>query len=130
MTDAIVVEDLTAVELTEAYLARSLSPVEATRLALARIDTLDEHIGAFCLVDRDQALEQAAASEARYRDRAPLGPLDGVPMGVKDVFLTRGWPTRKGSRGSSDAPGEDDVLFLPHHAAELIERTLDIKKGR
>jgi aspartyl-tRNA(Asn)/glutamyl-tRNA(Gln) amidotransferase subunit A len=64
---------------------------------LGRIEALDDKINAFCLVDRDAALAQAEASEERFRDGEPLGPLDGVPIAVKDLLLTKGWPTLRGS---------------------------------
>ena len=90
--------EMTAVELVAAYGAKELSPVEATEAVLARIDEVDGEINAMCLVDRESALAQARASEARWQAGAPQGLLDGVPTSMKDIFLTRGWPTLRGSR--------------------------------
>lgn len=87
----------TAERLTAAYRTRELSPVEATRAALAAIASRNEELRAFCLVDEARALEQARASEERWGAGSPLGPLDGVPASVKDLFLTAGWPTLRGS---------------------------------
>jgi aspartyl-tRNA(Asn)/glutamyl-tRNA(Gln) amidotransferase subunit A len=89
---------LSATELVAAYRDRSLSPVEATRNALARIDALNPRLNAFVLVDHESAMRDARASEARWMKGAPAGLLDGVPTSVKDLLLTRGWPTLRGSR--------------------------------
>ena len=97
MPPAAEIHQLTAIELAEAYRASELSPVEAARALLDRIDQLDDPINAFCFLDPDETLHQAHASEERYAAGKPLGPLDGVPVAVKDLFLTQGWPTLKGS---------------------------------
>ena len=89
---------LTATDLLDAYREDQLSPVEVTEACLARIAEVDDAVNAFCLVDGDAALEQASASEKRWRRGQPCGPLDGVPTSIKDIFLTRGWPTLRGSR--------------------------------
>ena len=88
----------TATELLELYRTGEASPVEATRAVLDRIESLDPTINAFCLVAGDEAMASAAASEVRWRRGEPVGPLDGVPTSIKDLILTRGWPTRRGSR--------------------------------
>lgn len=89
---------LTAAELSKAYAAKELSPVDVAEYALGRIEALDATINSFCLIDGERAMEQAAESEARWMSGAPLSPLDGVPTGVKDLLLTKGWPTLRGSR--------------------------------
>ncbi|MHB1172647.1 MAG: amidase [Lacisediminihabitans sp.] len=90
--------DLTATELLAAYRSKSVSPVQATESALDRIERFDDGFNAFCLVDEEEALRQARASEARWRTGSPIGALDGVPTSIKDLLLTRGWPTLRGSR--------------------------------
>lgn len=90
--------DLTATELLAGYRAGRLSPVKATEDALARIERLDRHVNAFCLVDPDSALAAARASEERWRRGEPIGELDGVPVSIKDALLTVGWPTLRGSK--------------------------------
>jgi Asp-tRNA(Asn)/Glu-tRNA(Gln) amidotransferase A subunit family amidase len=65
---------------------------------LSRIDETDRMLNAFCLVDAERALESAEASEARWQEGAPKDLLDGVPVSIKDLILTRGWPTLRGSR--------------------------------
>ncbi|MDN6534295.1 MAG: amidase, partial [Yaniella sp.] len=89
--------DMTATQLVEAYTTQELSPVEATTAVLDRIDEIDGSFGAYCYVDRNTALEQAKASESRWHADQPQGLLDGVPVSIKDIFLTAGWPTLRGS---------------------------------
>jgi aspartyl-tRNA(Asn)/glutamyl-tRNA(Gln) amidotransferase subunit A len=89
---------LTATELLAAYAAGTASPVEATTAVLERIEALDPTLNAFCLVAADEALSSARASEIRWQRGEPVGPLDGVPTSIKDLVLTKGWPTRRGSR--------------------------------
>ncbi len=86
-----------AVSLLERYRAGALSPVEATGMLLDRLDRLQPSLNAFCLVDRDGALAAARRSEARWRQGEPAGPLDGVPVTIKDLMLMRGFPTLRGS---------------------------------
>ena len=85
-------------ELTAAFARGADSPVAVTEAYLARIEALDGKVGAYLTVTRDEAMAAARASEARYRAGAPLGPLDGAPIAVKDVFCTRGVRTTCGSR--------------------------------
>ncbi len=92
----------TAHELLQIYRSGQASPVDVTQAVLARIERLNPRLNAFCLVDADAALASARASEARWRAHrsggAPVGELDGVPTSIKDLILTRGWPTLRGSR--------------------------------
>ena len=90
--------DCSATELLALYRRGEASPVEATRSVLARIDWLNPVLNAFCLIAHDEALASARASENRWQRGAPCGALDGVPVSIKDLVLTRGWPTRRGSR--------------------------------
>jgi aspartyl-tRNA(Asn)/glutamyl-tRNA(Gln) amidotransferase subunit A len=87
-----------AIALLELYRRKALSPVEAARLILDRLDALQPKINAFCLVDRDGALAAARASEERWLRGEAVGRLDGVPVTIKDLILMRGFPTRRGSR--------------------------------
>jgi aspartyl-tRNA(Asn)/glutamyl-tRNA(Gln) amidotransferase subunit A len=100
-----------AVSLLDLYRARALSPVEATRLLLDRLDVLQPKINAFCFVDRDGALAAARESERRWQRGEAVGRLDGVPVTIKDLLPMRGFPTLRGSRlvdrdqdWSEDAP--------------------------
>jgi aspartyl-tRNA(Asn)/glutamyl-tRNA(Gln) amidotransferase subunit A len=87
----------TATRLLAGYRTGELSPVEATRMALARIEAENPDLNAYCLVDVEGALAAAEASAQRWAAGNPHGLLDGVPLSIKDMLLTAGWPTRKGS---------------------------------
>ena len=89
---------LSATTLLSLYRKRKLSPVEATRAALAKIERFEPVLNAFVLVDEKKALADARASERRWAKGEPKGALDGVPTTLKDTLLARGWPTRRGSR--------------------------------
>ncbi|AMU57644.1 amidase [Mycobacteroides abscessus] len=100
--------EMTALELVAAYTSGELSPVEATAAVLSRIAQHDSAINAYCLVDEEAALAAATESEERWRGHYTRGLLDGVPISIKDVFLTRNWPTLRGS-GLVDPDGPWDV---------------------
>ncbi len=118
---------LSATELLAGYRNKTISPVEATKAALARIRKLNPVLNAFCLVDERAALASARASEARWMKGKPIGLVDGVPTTIKDLILTKGWPTRRGSRTvdpkgpwTVDAPC---VARLREHGAVLLGKT-------
>jgi aspartyl-tRNA(Asn)/glutamyl-tRNA(Gln) amidotransferase subunit A len=124
---------LSAAELGAAYRTRELSPVEVADAALRRIARHDEATNAFCFVDAGAAMAEARASEARFGRGEPLGALDGVPVAVKDLLLTRGWPTLRGSRAIDPAgPWEDDapvVASLRRAGAVLPGKTTTPELG-
>jgi aspartyl-tRNA(Asn)/glutamyl-tRNA(Gln) amidotransferase subunit A len=117
---------LTAVELMEGYRKRTLSPVEVTKAVMGRIEKFNPRFNAFCLVS-DKAMDEAKASEARWSAGQPLGLLDGVPVSIKDIILTRGWPTLRGSKTvDPKGPWNDDapaVARLREHGAVLLGKT-------
>ncbi len=90
--------DLTRLELAEKLASREVTSVEATRACLARIAQVDGKVKAFLRLDEHGALAAAEASDKRREDGNPLGPLDGVPVAVKDIFLTEGVETTCASR--------------------------------
>ena len=89
--------DLSATALLRLYRDKTVSPVEVTDAVLSRIERADGALHAFCLVDPESALRAARDSEARWAKGEPIGQLDGVPTTIKDIILTRGWPTLRGS---------------------------------
>ena len=97
-----------AQELSAAYRRGQRSPVEATQACLARIDAWEPKLNAMYRVDRDGALEQARAAEARWRAGTPLSPLDGVPITIKENIFTRGDPAPIGTRANEDLPPQRD----------------------
>ena len=101
-------------ELTDAYRRGDLTPTAVAEAYLARIDALDGRVGAYLTVVRDQALAAARESELRWRAGAPLGPLDGAPVALKDVLCTRGVRTTCGSKMLES--------FVPPYDATVVER--------
>jgi len=116
-----------AQELARLFRRGALSPVEVTRACLARIERWNAAVGAFTLVDAEGALEAARASEARWREGRPLGPIDGVPATVKDLNLMKGFPTRRGSRttegAAPDSVDSPPVARLREAGAVILGKT-------
>src|SRR5512138_245549 len=98
------IPDLDARELSAAYARGTLSPVDVTRALLARVEAWEPRINAMYRVNANAALEQARASEARWRTGGALSPLDGVPLTIKENIYTRGDPSPIGTRANEDAP--------------------------
>src|SRR5256714_12622846 len=98
MTNGSDIAFASAEALVELYRKKALSPVEAADMLLGRAEALQPRLNAFCVVDRDGALAAARASQQRWRQGKPLGPLDGVPVTIKDLVLMRGFPTLRGSK--------------------------------
>lgn len=84
-------------QLQQLYRSGQASPVDATQAVLQRIEALNPRLKAYVHVAAEEALAAARASEARWREGQPRSPLDGVPTSIKDLILTRGWATRRGS---------------------------------
>jgi len=104
----------TAATLADELAAGTVTSAELTEAHLDRIDAVDGAVHAFLHVDREGALLQAAESDARRSRGEARGPLDGVPIAVKDVLTTRGLPTTCGSK----------ILegWIPPYDATVVER--------
>ena len=98
MTSASEIVFTSALDLAELYRDKALSPIAVAEALFARLDALQPRLNAFCVVDRDGARAAARESERRWIEDRPLGPLDGVPVTIKDLVLMRGFPTLRGSR--------------------------------
>ncbi|QRN95248.1 Asp-tRNA(Asn)/Glu-tRNA(Gln) amidotransferase subunit GatA [Archangium violaceum] len=90
--------DLTLLELAAKLASGEVTSVEATQACLARISQVDGKVKAFLRLDERGALAAAEASDARRKSGNPHGPFDGVPVAVKDIFLTEGVETTCASR--------------------------------
>lgn len=92
----------TVEQLLTLFRGGAVSPVQVTQEVLLRIQRINPLINAFCLVDEEAALASARISEKRWqahrRRAAPVGALEGIPASIKDLILTKGWPTLRGSR--------------------------------
>lgn len=88
---------LSAEDLVGGYRSGDFTPEDAARASLAAIADHDAEVNAFVLVDEERAIAMARESTRRWQAGQPLGPADGVPASIKDMLLTRGWPTLRGS---------------------------------
>ncbi len=89
--------------------ARELSAAEVTDAALERIERLNPSLNAFVAVDADAAEAQAAEVDRALDSGSEVGPLAGVPVGVKDLADAAGFQTTRGARHLADvAPAEQD----------------------
>jgi aspartyl-tRNA(Asn)/glutamyl-tRNA(Gln) amidotransferase subunit A len=100
------IHDLSAAELAREYRGGGLSPAEVAAALLARIEAWEPKLNAMYRLDREGAFAQARAAEARWRARAPLSALDGVPVTIKENIATRGDPAPIGTRANEDAAPE------------------------
>ncbi len=101
---------LPATALIEGFQSKRFSPSEVMEAVIARLERFEESLNAFCYLDLEGALAAAAAASERWAKGEPRGRLDGVPMTVKDILLTEGWPTRRGSKAvDPDQPWEEDA---------------------
>lgn len=84
-------------DLHAAYRAQTVDPVAVWQACRDRMDAVGARLG--CVLTRTDALavQQAQASAQRWRDGKPLGPLDGVPLGLKDNIDVAGWPCSAGT---------------------------------
>ena len=118
---------LTATGLVDRYRRKDLSPVEVTDAVLTRIDTCNPAVNAFRIVDPDHARASAKASEDRWSRGDPCGLLDGVPTTIKDIILTKGWSTLRGSEtvDPDQASDEDSpcTARLREHGAVMLGKT-------
>jgi aspartyl-tRNA(Asn)/glutamyl-tRNA(Gln) amidotransferase subunit A len=101
--------ELSAPALIEAYRRRELSPVEVTQSLLGHVERWEPHLHALYLLRPELALQQARASEARWLRGEPAGPLDGVPVTIKDNIATQGDPTPLGTAAMELVPAAADA---------------------
>ena len=101
-------------DLTDAFTRGETTPSKVTDAYLARIATLDDKVGAYITVTADHARSAAQASDKRYREGRPLGPLDGAPIALKDVFCTKGVRTTCASKILEN--------FVPPYDATVVDR--------
>ncbi len=110
-----------AVSLTALIKSRKLSPVEAVEAALERIDRLDASLHAFCTLTPDLARAAAGRIEAEIMAGRDPGPLAGIPVGHKDLLMTRGVRSTSGSLACKDfVPEEDDIVVERMRAAGAV----------
>jgi aspartyl-tRNA(Asn)/glutamyl-tRNA(Gln) amidotransferase subunit A len=101
--------NLSAVELLALYKKKALSPVEYFDWLETHIDAWETQLKALYLYRADVGRAEAKASEARYAKGAPIGPLDGVPVTVKEIIATKGDPIPLGSAATKLVPATEDA---------------------
>jgi len=102
---------LTIAEASKLIAAKQVSPVELTRMCLDRVKKLDPTLHSFLLVTEDRAMADATAAEGRMMAGTRKGPLDGIPIGHKDIYNTAGIRTTAHSRLlEHNIPTEDSVV--------------------
>ena len=100
---------LSAIELLDLFERKAVSPVEATRSVLRRIEAWEPHLHATYELDAAAAMDAAEASQLRWLRNAPLGPLDGVPTMIKENIATKGVPMPIGTAATELIPAERDA---------------------
>ena len=116
-----------AVQVADQVRNRAQSPLTIARLVLDRIGA-SRHLNAFITVDRDLVMQEAEILEDRARRGEDLGPLAGVPVGIKDLMPVRGYPLTAGTRAfdaqiqNHDAP----VVARLRAAGALIVGTTNL----
>ena len=91
---------------------REISPVDLVRLYLARIERWDHVLHSWITVCGEQALKKAKKAEADIAAGNYLGPLHGIPYGVKDQIMTKGVPTTMGSVIEKDFGSDEDATVV------------------
>ena len=122
----------TAADLGALYRAGDASPVDAMAAVLARAEAVNPRINALTRIDGERALDEARASERRWRDATPLSPLDGVPVSIKELVRVRGWPLTMGSRLTDKSPAREDapaVARLKEAGAIIFAQTTSPEYG-
>ncbi len=110
--------DLTLVELLPLLRARRLSARELLEACLRRVDAHEPAVKAFVVLTPELAADAAARADADRAAGRPVGPLAGVPVALKDLYLTRGTPTTASSRVlAGHDPGIDAAVWERLRAA-------------
>ncbi|MBV2217745.1 MAG: amidase [Diaphorobacter sp.] len=118
--------ELSASELLAGYRSRQISPVDALLDVLSHVARWEPHLQATYLLRPEAALAQARQSEARWLRGAPCGPLDGVPVTLKDNIATQGDPTPLGTAALPLVPAAADAppaARLREAGAVLLAKT-------
>ncbi|HSV46991.1 MAG TPA: amidase, partial [Ramlibacter sp.] len=112
---------LSAVELRRLIGTKELSPVELLEACIARIGEVNPAVNALCATDFERARKAARAAEAQVLRGDPLGPLHGLPLGVKDLQNTAGLLTTFGNAGlRGNVPAADTAIVARLRTAGAI----------
>lgn len=126
MPDLTELQGLSAVEAAAAIADGRISSEELVRACLERIEATDASIRAWTHLDPDHALAQARQADERRRRGKPIGPLHGVPVGLKDIIDTEDYPTEDGTplhHGRRPPRDASLVAFLRRAGAVILGKT-------
>lgn len=98
--------------LVKLYSDKAVSPLEYCKYLFERIERLQPQLNAFITATPEIALKAAAESEKRYCRKRQLGPLDGIPVGIKDIFDVAGVLTTYGSKACPRIPAKADCAHV------------------
>ena len=118
---------ISATEAARLIRDRLISSEELVEACLARINEIDGRVQAWTFLDPDYALEQARAADERRLSGQPIGPLHGVPVGIKDIFDTADMPTENGSviyAGRTPSRDATAVAMLRAAGALIMGKTV------
>ena len=105
---------LSIAQASELIASRQLSPVEVVKTHLERIDQTDDRLNSFITLLRDESMAAAREAERAIQQGSYMGPLHGIPIGLKDLYNTKGVRTTIGSKIMRD--------FVPKSDAAVTER--------
>jgi Asp-tRNA(Asn)/Glu-tRNA(Gln) amidotransferase A subunit family amidase len=112
---------LSAPQITAAVRDGRLTSLELVKACLERIEAREAEVQAWAFLDPEHALRQAKAADAWRKRGRPLGPLHGMPVGVKDIVDTADMPTENGTvLHAGRRPGEDATLVSLLRAAGAV----------
>jgi len=101
--------------------SKKLSPVELMEVTLKRIKELNPKLNAYLTVSEEEAMQAARQAEKALGAGANLGPLHGIPISIKDLYLTKGIRTTFGSLVNKDlVPDADEPMVQRLKAAGAI----------
>src|ERR1700736_2818007 len=113
---------LPVAELARRIESKSLSPIDLTKMYLARAEKLGSRLTAFARLTPDIALAQAAAAEKEIKRGHYRGPLHGIPYAAKDLLAVKGVPTTWGAKPFANQVFEFDATVVEHlnHAGAVL----------
>src|ERR1700678_72183 len=111
---------LSASELGDGYSTCEFTPVDVFESVFSRIEKVNPSINAFVTIDKAGALDSAEQSAKRWQTGTALGPLDGVPISVKDNIPVRGLRSTWGSKLYADYVPKTDELPIERLRAQGV----------
>ena len=118
---------ITAIELAEKLKSGEISCVDACKEYISRIDKFEKDVKAWAFFDKKLLLEKAEEKDEYRKSGKPLGPLHGLPIGIKDIIGTQDMPTECGTvlrKGMSESADAEVVNLLKISGAIIMGKTV------